>query len=331
MEGEGRYHRQQLVDRWDQEKVRRARVFIAGVGALGSVAALNLAMMGVGELVLVDYDTVEVSNLNRQLLYREGDVGRNKAEAAREFLLEVNPEVTVKVFPNNITEVPRGEYERCNVIIDGLDTFEARRWLNSLAVDLRKPLVHGGIYGWWGNVQVVVPYVTPCLECQPLVSKERLAQPCTPAGESRKTERGGPEEGATPAVVTVSCVIGGLQAQETAKIILGLEPFNGYLFYDGLSGVFTAIELRRNPKCVVCGEEYAVEGVEYALDPNETFGEFKERVKLTFGLGDPVRIVHAARLVGDGEVIGNVVKDGGLLFVYDQTRAKPVKIKVRFS
>lgn len=331
MEGEGRYHRQQLVDRWNQEKIRRARVFIAGVGALGSVAALNLAMMGVGELVLVDYDTVEVSNFNRQLLFREDDVGRNKAEAAKDFLLEVNPEVTVKVFPDNITEVPREEYEKCDVIIDGLDTFEARRWLNSLAVDLRKPLVHGGIYGWWGNVQVIVPYVTPCLECQTLMARERLTQPCTPAGETRKTERVGSEGGATPALATVSCVIGGLQAQETTKIILGLEPLNSYLFYDGLSGTFTAVKLERNPKCVVCGEEYAVRGVEYALDPEETFGEFKERVKLTWGLDDPVRVVHAARLVCDDEVIGDVVREGDLLFVYDQTRAKPVKIKVKFS
>ncbi|MEM3148162.1 MAG: ThiF family adenylyltransferase [Candidatus Jordarchaeales archaeon] len=107
---EGRYHRQWLLDSWDQDKVGSARVFIAGVGALGSVAALNLAMMGVGELILADYDTIEVSNLSRQLLFREDDIGRNKAEVAREFLLEVNPDVSVKAFPSNITEVPKSEY-----------------------------------------------------------------------------------------------------------------------------------------------------------------------------------------------------------------------------
>ncbi|MEM1659153.1 MAG: ThiF family adenylyltransferase [Candidatus Jordarchaeales archaeon] len=327
---EERYHRQRLIEGWNQEKIRCSRVFIAGVGALGSVVALNLAMVGVGELVLADYDVVEVSNLNRQLLFRESDVGRNKAEAAADFLSKVNPDVAVKAFPRDIAEVPKSEYKRCDVIVDGLDTLEARRWLNSLAIEMEKPLIHGGIYGWWGNVQVVVPYVTPCLECQPLVSKERLAQECTPAGERRRAANTGIKEW-TPAVVTVSCVVGGIQAQETVKVLLGVKPFNGYLFYDGLSGSFTLVELERNPKCVVCGEEYATRGVEFALDPDETVGSFKERVKAAWGLREPVKIVHSAKILSDEEVVGQVVKEGDTLFVYNQVREKPIKVRVKFS
>lgn len=330
MTREGRYHRQQLLDNWDQEKVSEARVFIAGVGALGSVAALNLAMMGVGELILVDYDTVEVSNLSRQLLFREDDVGRNKAEVAREFLLEVNPDVSVKAFPSNITEVPKSEYERCNVIIDGLDTFEARRWLNSLAVDAGKPLIHGGIHGWWGNIQVIVPYVTPCLECHPLTPRRTLEQPCTPEGERRKTERKNKGE-VMPAIATVSCIIGGLQSQEAIKIILGLKPFDSYLFYDGLVGVFTSVKLERNPKCVVCGEEYTTESVEFKINPEENIRELKERMKKALGLSDPVSVTYAARIISDNEKVGDVVREGDCIFVYDQTKSKPVKVKVRLS
>ncbi len=330
MRREERYHRQQLLDHWNQEKIRNAQVFIAGVGALGSVVALNLVMMGIGGLVLADYDTVDVSNLSRQLLFREGDVGRNKAEAAKEFLLEVNPDVSVKAFSSSITDVPKSEYERCNLIIDGLDTIEARRWLNSLAIEIGKPLVHGGIYGWWGNIQVVVPHVTPCLECHPLVSRRVLAQPCTPKGEKRKA---GSEIGdeVTPAVATVSCIVGGLQAQEAIKIILGLKPFDNYLFYDGLSGTFTSVKLEKNPKCVVCGEEYVAESFEFRVDPEESIRKFKERVRAALGLSDPVSVTHATRIVGDEEKVGDVVRGGGCLFVYDQTRSKPVKVMVRFS
>ncbi|MEM3569339.1 MAG: ThiF family adenylyltransferase [Candidatus Jordarchaeales archaeon] len=328
---EGRYHRQWLLDSWDQDKVGSARVFIAGVGALGSVAALNLAMMGVGELILADYDTIEVSNLSRQLLFREDDIGRNKAEAAREFLLEVNPDVSVKAFPSNITEVPKSEYEGCNLIIDGLDTFEARRWLNSLAVDIRKPLIHGGIYGWWGNIQVVVPYVTPCLECHPLTPRRELEQPCTPKGEKRKKNGGENRGEVTPAVATVSCIIGGLQAQEAVKIILGLKPFDSYLFYDGLSGVFTSVKLERNPKCVVCGEEYATESIEFEINPEENIRELKERIKKALGLSDPVNVTYAARIISDDEKVGDAVREGNYLFIYDKTKTKPFKVKIRLS
>ncbi|MHA1606117.1 MAG: ThiF family adenylyltransferase [Candidatus Freyarchaeota archaeon] len=330
---EDRYHRQRLLKEWSQEKVRGSTVFIAGVGALGSVVALNLVMMGVGEILIADYDTVEVSNLNRQLLFKEDDVGRNKAEAARDALLEVNPDVKVEAFPVDIAEVPREHYEKCDVIVDGLDTFEARRWINSLAVELKKPLVHGGMYGWWGNVQVVIPYVTPCLECQPLIPEDRLMQICTPLGVKRKKRERVKVREALPAVVTVSCVIGGIQSQEVVKILLGLKPLDSFLFYDGLNQAFTLVPLRRNPKCVVCGEEYALKGVEYALDPEETVGELKGRLSATWGLREPVRLVYKARLIeGDDKKIKELnVKSGDVLFVYDQSRAKPVKITVKIS
>jgi len=215
--------------------------------------------------------------------------------------------------------------------VDGLDSFEARRWLNSLCVSLNKPLVHGGMYGWYGNIQVIIPYITPCLECQPLLPRERFQKSCTPPGKKR--EKVEVETPKFPSVSTITAVLSGIQAQDTLKILLNLSPLiDNYLFYDGLSQSFTTIKLERNPKCMICSDEYRMEGIEYAMDKQENIRELKDRLIATLGLSEPIRVIHKSKFIEDNTKIGDMeLSSGELLFVYDKSLGKPLKIRAKIS
>ncbi len=293
------------------------------------MVAVFLALMGVGKLILVDMDTVELSNLNRQLLFTEKDIDEYKARVAAEKLREINPNVYVIDRNESLVNVPRRYFEESDVIVDGLDNFEARRWLNSVCVGLNKPLVHGGMYGWYGNVQVVIPYVTPCLDCQPLLPRERFQKSCTPPGKKREKV----EPPKFPGVSTISAVLSGIQAQETLKILLNLSPLiDNYLFYDGLSQSFTKIKLERNPKCIICSDKYKLEGIEYAVDKEETIRELKDRLIATLGLVEPIRVIHKTRFVEDDTKIRDMnLSSGELIYIYDKSLGKPLKLRAKIS
>jgi len=327
--GEERYSRQLLLKEWDQKKLERSCVLVVGLGALGSVVALNLAMMGVRKLILVDFDTVELSNLSKQLLYEEKDIGKPKVEVAAEKLRRINSEIEVKALNEDIRKVDKSYFEKSNVVVDGLDTFEVRRWLNSMCVDLLKPLVHGGFYGWYGNVQVVIPFKTACLECQPLIPPEKLQKMCTPPGEVRKKLR--TEEEKIPTVASVATVIGGIQTQEVLKILFGMPSIlENYVFYDGISQTLTKIKLERNPECVVCSDKYRVEGVEYTLEKQETIGQLKNRLIISYGFANPDIIVRDKMILDDNVKISDLgLRTGDLVFVIDERIAKPLKLKIK--
>jgi len=320
-----------MLEGWNQEKLKQSTVLLAGVGALGSMVAVFLALVGVGKLILVDMDTIELSNLNRQLLFTESDIGKFKAKVAAEKLGEINPNVHVTARNESVISVPRKYYEQSDVIVDGLDSFEARRWLNSLCVSLNKPLVHGGMYGWYGNIQVIIPFVTPCLECQPLLPRERFQKSCTPPGKKR--EKVEVETPKFPAVSTITAVLSGIQAQDTLKILLNLSPLiDNYLFYDGMSQSFTTIKLERNPKCMICSDKYRLEGIEYAIDKQETIRELKDRLIATLGLSEPIRVIHKSKFIEDNTKIGEMeLNSGELLFVYDKSLGKPLKLRAKIS
>lgn len=310
---------------------------IAGVGALGSVVATNLVSLGVGETILVDFDTVEITNLNRQLIYREKDIGKPKVEAASRFLADLNPDVSIRVYDQDLHQIPKEVFESCSVIVDCLDTFEVRRWLNSVCVTLKRPLIHGGLYGWMGNVQVVIPYKTPCLECQPLIPTERLQKACTPPGARRLIEQREKQEEEkrqkVPSFPTVPTVIGGIQSQEALKLIMGGESFSildNYLFYDGKSESFTQIQLQRNPGCIVCGEKYALKTVEYAIDREENIRSLKDRLIVSWGLVEPIRVISKGVILEDDMRIGDLNKGQSTdLYVYDLSLYKPMRLVLK--
>ncbi len=139
---------------------------MVGVGGLGTVASLYLALAGVGRLILVDSETVEPTNLNRQILYRDEDVGKPKAFVAAERLRQANPDVEVEAYAERLDEGLAEELVgRADVVVDGLDNWSTRMMLDRVCWRLGKPLVHAGIYGVYGQATTVIPGRTPCLRC----------------------------------------------------------------------------------------------------------------------------------------------------------------------
>ena len=241
-----RYARQLVlpeVGEKGQEKLKRSRVLVIGAGGLGSPVLYYLAAAGVGKLGIVEMDRVEPSNLNRQILYTEADVGRPKAEAARERLLALNPHIEVVAYPERFTArlaeriVP--EYD---LLVDSSDNFPTRFLTNDAAVLFDRPLVHGSIYRFEGQISLFHYQGGPCYRC--LYKKP----PSRPAGGEAGVL------GALPGVV------GAWMAMEALKALLGIgEPLSGrLLFYDALTAETRRFAFPRDPACPVCGENPSI-------------------------------------------------------------------------
>lgn len=226
-----------------QKKLKAARVLCIGAGGLGSPVSLYLAAAGVGCLGLVDPDVVEVSNLQRQILFGQSDVGRPKLEAARDRLLDVNPHIEIRLHPEMFTAANARQIAAdYDIIIDGTDNFPTRYLSNDTAVWLRKPNVYGSILRFEGQVAVFAPHLdAPCYRCMsPTPPKPGLVPSCAEGGVL----------GVLPGL------IGTMQALETIKLITGIgQPLLGKLLHvDTLGLRFRTFNLRRDPDCPVCGE-----------------------------------------------------------------------------
>ncbi|MEM1937223.1 MAG: ThiF family adenylyltransferase [Candidatus Caldarchaeum sp.] len=176
-----RYERQLRLEGWDQRRLASARVLVAGVGALGCEAAKNLALMGVGGLLLVDNDVVELSNLSRQMLYVDEDIGKPKAELAEQRVRRMNPLVQVVGMHKDVRNIPENVFSEFDVLVSCVDNWPTRRWINSMAVELGKPLVDLATDGYYGNVQTIIPRQTACIEChaEALIPLEVQAAECS--------------------------------------------------------------------------------------------------------------------------------------------------------
>jgi len=176
-----RYDRQLRLDGWRQERLQNARVAVVGVGALGCEIAKNLVLMGVGELLLVDSDYVELSNLSRQMLFTDSDIGAPKSITAKARLEKMNPDVSITAFQTDVRKLPSTAFENLDVLLSCVDNWPSRRWLNSLAVEIGKPLVDVSMDGFYANVQNVIPGKTACIEChgEILIPREVQAAECT--------------------------------------------------------------------------------------------------------------------------------------------------------
>ncbi len=236
-----------------QRRLKAARVLCIGAGGLGSPITLYLAAAGVGGLGLVDADVVEVTNLQRQILFGQKDLGRKKLEAARERLLDVNPHLDVQVYPELFTASNAmriaADYD---VIIDGTDNFPTRYLSNDVAVWLKKPNVYGSILRFDGQVGVFAPHLgAPCYRCM-------CPQP-PPPGMVPSCAEGG-------VLGVLPGLIGTMQALEAIKIITGIgQPLLGKLLHvDTLSMRFRTLNLRRDPDCPVCGDSPTItEPIDY--------------------------------------------------------------------
>ncbi len=232
-----RYLRQvPIIGARGQERLARSSVLVVGAGGLGSPIITYLACAGVGRILIVDGDVVEPSNLNRQFLYRESDVGRPKALVAAERVRELNSSVEVEAYQARLTdELASRLMAVVDLAVDALDNWASRLILNRAAVSAGKPLVHGGVDRLYGQVTTVIPGRTPCLQCIAPPGAERI--------------RGGPILG------PVAGIVGSIEALEVLRILSGLGPglAGRLLVVDCSSMSFETVELRRNPSCPVCG------------------------------------------------------------------------------
>jgi adenylyltransferase/sulfurtransferase len=224
-----------------QKRLKAASVLCIGTGGLGSPIALYLAAAGIGRLGLVDGDTVDFSNLQRQILHGTKDVGRKKLNSARDSIREVNPNVQVDLYDTFFTaENARQIAEPYDVIIDGTDNFPTRYCSNDVSVFLKKPNVYGSIFRFDGQATVFAPHLGgPCYRCM-------FPEP-PPPGMVPSCAEGG-VLGVLPGVVGV------IQAIEAIKLIMGIgEPLIGRLLhFDALKLKFREFKLRKDPKCPVC-------------------------------------------------------------------------------
>ncbi|UCE85958.1 MAG: molybdopterin-synthase adenylyltransferase MoeB [Deltaproteobacteria bacterium] len=229
-----------------QRKLLDARVLLIGAGGLGCPAAQYLAAAGIGTLGLVDFDVVDASNLQRQVLYGTADVGRPKVEVARERIRGMNPDVAVEAHPVRLSsENALDLFAPYDVIVDGTDNFPTRYLSNDACVLLGKPNVHGSIFRFEGQATVFDAKRGPCYRCLfPEPPPPELAPSCAEAGVL----------GVLPGIIAM------IQATETIKLLTGVgEPMIGKLVqYDALEMSFTEFRLRKDPKCPACGEHPTV-------------------------------------------------------------------------
>lgn len=225
-----------------QIKLLASRVLLIGAGGLGSPVALYLAAAGIGTIGLVDDDTVDQSNLQRQVLHSLERVGAPKVESARETIMSLNPDVKVEVHPVRLaSENALQIMSAYDVVVDGGDNFPTRYLVNDAAVRLGIPVIHGSIFRFEGQVTVFDPYRGPCYRClYRLPPPPETAPSCAEAGVL----------GVLPGV------IGSLQATETVKLLLGLGSslVGRLLVYDALEQDFTSLPVRRDPECPACSD-----------------------------------------------------------------------------
>jgi len=231
-----RYRRQLPVDGWNQERLQNCKVLIVGLGGLGGISATYLAAAGVGHLRLCDSDKVELSNLNRQILYSINNIDQSKAVQARKRLAALNPEITIEALAERLTDKNAAEYAKgCDLIIDGLDNQESRILLNQISFNLKIPFIYGAVDGWQGQIGYFSPPFTPCLSC---------IMP-----EPPPSERTIPVFGALPGMVGCMQATIGLQ-----YLMSGQTPLSGkMLIINADTFSFDTISYDRNPSCPVCG------------------------------------------------------------------------------
>ena len=298
-----------------QRRLKASRVLVVGAGGLGSPVALYLAAAGVGHLGLVDFDDVDLTNLQRQLLHGTADIGRPKLESARDRLRDVNPHVEVALFAERLTSANAMRVMRgYDVVVDGTDNFATRYLTNDACVLLGIPNVYGSVYRFEGQASVFATADGPCYRCL-------FREPPAPGLVPSCAEGG--------VLGVLPGMIGTIQANEAIKLLVGIgEPLVGRLLLcDALTGGFRTISIRRDPECPACGTRELTELIDYdafcgtaVTDDKTTTGDITPReLADRIGRGDIPRIIdvrepheHAFARIPHAELIplakfGNVV------------------------
>jgi molybdopterin/thiamine biosynthesis adenylyltransferase len=325
-ENEDRFDRQRLIPGWDQKALQRTCFFIAGAGALGNEIAKNLAMLGAERLIIVDMDLVEESNLNRATFFDRGDIGSQKVEALRKKIETQFPHCKVEAHDCTLQELPEEKFETCDIVFGCVDNQEARFLLNSYSVYYRKPYIDGATDGFLGQVRVVVPPYTACMECHlPTSAYQDIGErfSCT---REQLEELGLPEKH-IPALPTTTSIISAVAADEALKIVMGLDgfradgswpagigsPVDGVLQYDARTSRHNVVSIDKNGDCHICG----VEGIRATED---LFPEFRATARLTLkglyrqvarrlGNDEQLMLTHGLACRPDGREFNRMAND----------------------
>ncbi len=256
MSEQNRYDRQVIlpeIGTAGQEKISKASVLCIGAGGLGCPALLYLAAAGVGRIGIVDFDSVDETNLQRQVLFTVEQIGKNKAESAKQQLEALNPHITIKSYPVELTDKNvEALFDGYDIIIDGTDNFTAKFLINDAAVKYGKPFIYGSILGFDGQLSVFNAPGGPCYRCLFPEAPKGYVPNCAEAG----------------VIGAVAGIIGTAQAMETIKIIVGhknLHPLAGKLWTIDMCTMESRIlSLTKNPECPVCSKEKRDITLQYA-------------------------------------------------------------------
>jgi molybdopterin/thiamine biosynthesis adenylyltransferase len=312
-----------------QRRIRSASVLLAGAGAIGNEVAKNLAMLGVRRLIIVDHDVVELSNVSRMIFFESGDLGKNKAEVLAKNVHRKYPFVETLAFRGELETMPLKLYLDSDALVCGLDNVVSRMYLSQICRKYSIPMVDGGITGLNGRVHIYIPPNDPCPICMFPPNQYSqivgLRNPCdAPLGQE-----------AVASFATSISLVSSILAQETIKLILGLEqyrdkakwpensgqPLRSVLFMDLRNNRFTPMDLKRSEKCYVCGKE----GIARDLVPRKELsihdlGQHPERaIRQAANAGDAPLRIFVENSTGE-QSLNDISKIGKTLQVGDYLR-----------
>jgi molybdopterin/thiamine biosynthesis adenylyltransferase/molybdopterin converting factor small subunit len=319
-----RYSRQIMLEEIGfvgMEKLRDAKVCVVGVGGIGNPVVTQLAAMGVGKLKIVDRDVVEISNLHRQHLYNEDDIGKVKVEVAAERLKKINPHVEIEAIPLSITKYTAESIVKgMDIIIDALDSVDARYALNDACIKYNIPFIYAGALGMLGSVCTILPNRSACLRCMfPALAEEDMPTCST--------------EGVHPSILYL---VAGVQVSEAVKIVTGQHPalVNKLLYIDLNELSFDKIQMFRHEECSSCGPKQESKK-EVVLQQEELIIEElcgRDRGKRTYTVSPSSTLPASINLTGivkNAESLGYDVKMRGNLGI-TAISTNPNKLSISF-
>ena len=289
-DSDGRFSRFKLIEWWEQDRLSQAKVLVIGAGALGNEIVKNLALLGVGNVLIADFDTIESSNLSRSVLFREEDCGQSKAEVAARRAVEIYPEQSIAAFHGNVVyDLGLGVYRWADVILGGLDNREARVAINRAAARTGKVWIDGAIERLQGVARVFDPACGPCYECTMNEIDWKMLDARRSCALLTRDEM---QDGKVPTTPTTSSIIAGVQCQEAVKMIHGMDVLSGrgYVF-DGVSHQSYVVTYSQKEECPAHDPYNPIESLSASVNAMRV-GDFLERVRGDLGRDAVIETNH---------------------------------------
>jgi adenylyltransferase/sulfurtransferase len=310
-----RYSRQVMLEEIGfegMEKLRSAKICVVGAGGIGNPVVTQLVAMGIGKLRLVDRDVIEVTNLHRQHLYTDEDIGRVKVEAAADRLRRINPGVEIEPVPTSVTKyTAENIVQGFDTVIDALDSVDARYALNDACIKHNIPLIYAGALGMLGSVTTIIPNKTACLRCIfPELNEEEMPACST--------------EGVHPSILYL---VGGIQVSEAVKLIIGQQPtlLNKLMYIDLNELAFDKVQIARQDECPACGTRRTINGGQQVAAKELIIEELcgRDRGKRTWTItpANPVP-VNLSGISKKAETLGYQVRTRGTLGITATNNSK---------